>query len=106
MENLSLLSASELKRRRSNLDQLPHYCAVFHHVDQITVLITKGESGYHMAPTLDLERFNNEQGANKAHQRAMLAGSLFGWHTPSADASGYDPVTGLAADHMRKQVTA
>ena len=64
------------------------------------ILITKGQSGY--APCYDFstnseaenKEFANDRNANKgitkAQAEAMLAGSMFGWHTPTADPKNYD----------------
>lgn len=64
------------------------------------ILITKGESNY--APCYDYstsDRAENREFANdrnikngvtKAQEEAMLAGSMFGWHTPAADPKNYD----------------
>ncbi len=64
------------------------------------ILITKGKSGY--APCYDFstnseadnKEFANDRNANKgitkAQVEAMVAGSMFGWHTPAADPKNYD----------------
>ena len=33
---------------------------------------------------------NREMGVTRAQEKAMLAGSLFGWHTKAADPRSYD----------------
>lgn len=37
-----------------------------------------------------VDHFNKEMGVTRAQEEAMLAGSLFGWHTKAADPRSYD----------------
>lgn len=37
-----------------------------------------------------VERYNSNHGISKAQEAAMLAGSMFGWHTPAAKPKNYD----------------
>ena len=64
------------------------------------ILLTKGEQGY--SPCYDFstpdakqnrefaDDRNMKNGVTKAQEAAMLAGSMFGWHTPAADPKNYD----------------
>lgn len=64
------------------------------------VLIKRNEQGYYPCPKInsvnpDVNReFANEanakMGVTKAQEEAMLAGSMFGWHTSAADPNNYD----------------
>ena len=56
-----------------------------------TVAICRGESCcYHVGSTKTAEELNAMYGVTKAQARAMLAGTLLGWHTPLADPGCYD----------------
>lgn len=64
------------------------------------ILIKKGEMGY--APCYDrstnsrtanrefADDRNIKMGVTKSQEQAMLGGSMFGWHTPTADPKNYD----------------
>jgi len=63
------------------------------------IIITKGEKGYTSVNDNHNSReenqkladgHNSEMGISKAQAEAMLAGSMFGWHTKAADPANYD----------------
>lgn len=66
------------------------------------VIIRKGQRGY--SPCFDFSTANEKEnrefaddrninmGVTKAQEAAMLAGSMFGWHTPAADPKNYDDI--------------
>lgn len=62
------------------------------------IVITRGERGYSLASLKNAEKSNQElaemenkkRGITKSQEAAMLAGSMFGWHTPAADPDNYD----------------
>jgi len=60
------------------------------------IIIRRGEKGYYPIDPLSdaylcsVERNNELIGVTKAQQRAMEAGSMFGWDTPASDPSRYD----------------
>jgi len=63
------------------------------------IIIKKGESGYYHTDKYGHDRAdalaivdecNEIGGVSKAQAAAMLAGSMFGWHTPAADPKNYD----------------
>jgi len=56
-----------------------------------TIAICRGESCcYRVGSTKSAEELNAMYGVTKAQARAMLAGTLLGWHTPLADPGCYD----------------
>lgn len=56
-----------------------------------TVAICRGESCcYRVGTTKTADELNAMYGVSKAQARAMLAGTLLGWHTPLADPGCYD----------------
>ena len=64
------------------------------------IRIERGCKGYEQVPygsTGDpasnrgiVDHFNKEMSVTRAQEEAMLAGSLFGWHTKAADPRNYD----------------
>lgn len=86
---------------RSNISQrsLPERCyGILAETGEI-IILKKGESGYYKT-NIDMgdkaqnaafvEEYNQKLGVSKAQAQAMLAGSMFGWHTPAADPQSYD----------------
>ena len=92
MEN----SGSQVIPMRSTL---PDNCyCVLPGSDEI-IIVKKGESGYYRTDKYGHDRAqalaivdecNEIGGVSKAQAAAMLAGSMFGWHTPAADPKNYD----------------
>jgi hypothetical protein len=79
--------------------ELPHYCFSILPSTGEMIRITRGESGYRlcnsrgMTPETVRTKVNNEnelRQITRAQEEAMLGGSLFGWHTPSAKPWNYD----------------
>ncbi len=78
---------------------LPDNCyCVLPGSDEI-IIVVKGESGYYRTDKYGHDRAqaqaivdecNEIGGVSKAQAAAMLAGSMFGWHTPAADPKNYD----------------
>jgi len=78
---------------------LPDRCySVLPGSDEI-IIIQKGEDGYYRTDKYGHDRAeaqsivddcNSIGGVSKAQEAAMLAGSMFGWHTPAADPKNYD----------------
>ena len=77
---------------------LPDYChSVLPSTGEL-ILIGRGTDGY--MPSKEAmpgetgreaaDRLNRKVGITKAQEAAMLAGSMFGWHTPAADPKNYD----------------
>lgn len=94
--------ATDMERSGSTViplrSSLPQQCyGVLSETGEI-VILKKGENGYYKtdfpaskeaAPEL-AEKYNAKLGVSKAQAAAMLAGSLFGWHTPAANPANYD----------------
>lgn len=75
----------------ATLQKLPPYCASKLPSTGETILIKRGEPGYHPAPQIaDPSAFNDEHGITPAQAEAMFAGSMFGWHVPGADPDIYE----------------
>lgn len=78
---------------------LPDKCySVLPNGDEI-ITVKKGEDGYYhtdkyghdrQAAQAIVDEYNAQLGVTKAQEAAMLAGSMFGWHTPAADPKNYD----------------
>lgn len=93
---------------------LPDKCySVLPNGDEI-ITIKKGEAGcYHtdryghdrQAAQAIVDEYNGQLGVSKAQEAAMLAGSMFGWHTPSADPKNYDEQGNLIIHERRDSGT-
>jgi len=95
---------AEIKERNGNKviplrSSLPERCYAVHPEKGNLIIITKGESGYtdvngsNNSPEKNRELadgHNSEMGVTKAQAEAMMAGSMFGWHTPAADPKNYN----------------
>jgi len=77
---------------------LPEKCFSITSATDKIVIITKGEMGYRPAGAHaegvtareGATALNEAMGVTRAQEAAMLAGSMFGWHTPAADPKNYD----------------
>lgn len=75
----------------SVLSKLPGIAFATLAVSGETVAICRGEpSHYRVQTTKTAEELNSMYGVSPAQARAMLAGSILGWHTPLADPEHYD----------------
>jgi len=69
---------------------LPEVCAHQPDPDGFTVLIERGVAGFTSAVYIvDAEAWNAEQGITEGQRKAMVFGSMFGWHVPGADPARY-----------------
>jgi len=79
---------------------LPPFCYTLMPSSGEIIRIERGCKGYEKTPygsTSDpavnrrtADSRNSEMGVTRAQEEAMLAGSLFGWHTKAADPRSYD----------------
>ena len=82
---------------------LPDQCYIYAETENKIGIVKKGESGYYKTDVLESNNINshdeakafvaelNEKlGVTPIQRRAMMAGSMFGWHTPAADPKNYD----------------
>ena len=77
---------------------LPEKCFSYLESTGEMIIITKGEKGYiptgasgeNMTPREAVDAANKTIGVTKAHEAAMLVGSMFGWQVPGADPKNYD----------------
>lgn len=81
---------------------LPDQCYVYVQTEHKIGIVKKGETGYYKTDILEsnnikshdeakafVDELNENLGVTKAQARAMMAGSMFGWHTPAADPKSY-----------------
>lgn len=71
------------------MPELPEFCCVVHNVSGETILVKRGERGYWPRPDLDARAFNEKRGITAPIAAAMAMGSMFGFHVPAADPTGY-----------------
>lgn len=70
----------------ATIDKLPLICAARLPSTGEPIYLRRGEQGYWPAGSdVDPDDFNQALGVTPAQREAMLAGSMFGWHTPGAD---------------------
>jgi len=82
----------------SVLSKLPGIAFATLAISGETIAICRGEqSHYRVQTTKTAEELNSMYGVSPAQARAMLAGSMLGWHTPLADPERYDADGKLAA---------
>ena len=95
---------AEIMERNGNAviplrSSLPEQCYSVLPSSNEIIIVKKGETGYyrtdiHGEDRTDSLRIVDEQNqagsVSKAQAAAMLAGSMFGWHTPAADPKSYD----------------
>ena len=75
----------------SVLSKLPGVAFATLAISGETIAICRGEPGHYRVQTSKTaEELNSMYGVSPAQARAMLAGSVLGWHTPLADPEGYD----------------
>jgi len=75
----------------SVLSKLPGIAFATLAISGETIAICRGEqSHYRVQTTKTAEELNSMYGVSPAQARAMLAGSMLGWHTPLADPEYYD----------------
>ena len=75
----------------SVLSKLPGIAFATLAISGETIAICRGEqSHYRVETTKTAEELNTMYGVSPAQARAMLAGSMLGWHTPLADPEYYD----------------
>lgn len=72
-----------------HLTKLPDQCCAKHPVTGETILIKRGENGYHPMSGTDGEGFNKLNGITSSQVEAMLVGSMWGWDVPGADPDLY-----------------
>lgn len=100
MNNLSDLAPEA----QANCNKLPEQAFAFiacHPAGERIVCVRRGERGY-FKTTLDdasltverakaiVKTYNDRLGVTLEQKSAMIAGSLFGWHTPGANPDRYD----------------
>lgn len=64
--------------------RLPEKCLATNPGTDETIIIVRGERGYHPFPGKDARAYNARHGISDAVVEAMLIGSMFGWHVPGA----------------------
>ena len=68
--------------------ELPDFCFTEHVEDGRVVVIIRGQAGFLEPNPADMgktaRQFNEELGVSLEQERAMVAGSMFGWNTPAA----------------------
>ena len=70
------------------MSTLPPLCYARHPENGQTILILRGEAGYHpVASDLTPEQLNSVLGEvpTSLQAEAMLTGCMFGWHVPGAN---------------------
>ena len=85
-----------------NLSKLPEMCFTVHMERMELIRLRRGVEGYQRLrqplplPIVGVMRdmLNAQLGVTVAQEKAMTAGSMFGFDTPVADPDGYDPETG------------
>jgi len=88
MKNREPKTTQDVDRMEANLAKLPLAAYGILPSDNKPILIRRGVMGYFPAfvmPGQTIDSLNEGLGVTKAQAIAMLNGSMFGWHTPSAD---------------------
>jgi hypothetical protein len=99
----------------TNLQKLPERCYLLtagkpgmFSTDAPIVALVRGEPGYYPihgpaeGAAERVQRLNANRGASPQQVAAMLAGSMFGWHVPAADADLYDEAGNPIAEPVRE----
>ena len=81
---------------------LPEQCYIYVQTVNKIGIVKKGESGYYKTDLLEcneikshtkakefVDELNEQLGVTPAQREAMMAGSMFGWHTPAANPKSY-----------------
>jgi len=72
-------------RMLDNICKLPKLCYFTHDTDGPSFIIA-GEGGYTpLWQEVDVDQLNTMLGVTAPQVKAMVAGSMFGWHLPCAD---------------------
>lgn len=82
---------------------LPEQCYIYVQTENKIGIVKKGESGYYKTDILEsnnikshgeaeafVDELNEKLKVTPTQCKAMMAGSMFGWHTPAADPKSYD----------------
>lgn len=70
---------------------LPELCAYRHPISNLTIILRRGERGYHIAiKQFNPDKYNRERGISAAQAEAMFNGAAFGWHYPGSNPQNYD----------------
>jgi hypothetical protein len=87
----------QTQKERCWMRNLPEFCySTLPSNKEEMIIIKAGEKGYYRVDPLSdaylcsAERNNELIGVTKAQQKAMEAGSMFGWNVPASDPSRYD----------------
>lgn len=73
-------------RRRANLEKLPALAYARHPETGHVIALRRGEAGYYSVNTTKTaDQLNAIERVTPEQARAMLAGSVNGWHHPEAD---------------------
>lgn len=87
------MKGSSDKQAAANLAKLPELCYAAIAGEDVLCVIRRGEAGYFRTnfpvgkaePKEFAATMNERLGVTKAQASAMVHGSMFGWHVPSAD---------------------
>lgn len=93
---------------------LPDQCYIYVETENKIGIVKKGEMGYYKTDLLEgnnikshdeakefVDGLNDTLRVTPTQRRAMMAGSMFGWHVPAADPANYDE-KGLAKKPKHK----
>jgi hypothetical protein len=79
---------SDADRMDANLAKLPKAAYAILPASGKPIAVRRGVMGYfeaYLEPGQTIDSLNEGLGVTKAQAKAMLHGSIFGWHTPAAD---------------------
>ena len=98
---------------------LPDQCYIYVPTENRIGIVKKGESGYYKTDILEcnkikthdeaktfVDELNSKLGVTSAQRAAMMAGSMFGWHTLAADPKSYDDKGQLMKTQNKTRDTA
>lgn len=77
-------------------NELPEFCYAIHPTDEVGVIVKRDVRGYFpvdysMSPNT-VRKQNERMGVSVEQERAMLAGSMFGWECAGANPDTYKEV--------------